>query len=146
MFSKTWFFRNFPASDGSDFYSTGILHHNIILFKKKKKNFVACVFRKPGFSETSRPWMVLGFIAHLERTLMVLYIKEKQNLKKKIFGLGKGGVPLTVLSFTIQYNMIELSIRCNERSLIFVSILLMKRKTTTTCTNKIYISSFKSEI
>jgi hypothetical protein len=60
----------------------------------KKIFFVKMVSKKPGFSETSRPTTVLIFIAHLERTLMDLYMKLKKNRKKIFFCLGKGGCPL----------------------------------------------------
>jgi hypothetical protein len=39
--------------------------------------------------------MVLIFIEHLEGALIHLYIIKKENRKEKIFGLGKGGVPLS---------------------------------------------------
>jgi len=60
----------------------------------KKKFFVKMVSKKPGFSETSWPGTVLIFIAHLEGTLMDLYIKLKKNRKKIFFCLGKGECPL----------------------------------------------------
>ena len=61
---------------------------------KKKKNFVVWVSKNPGFSETSRPWMILIFTAHIEGTLIHLYMKKNTNRKKKKFWLRKGGVPL----------------------------------------------------
>ncbi len=52
------------------------------------------VSKKPGFSETSRPGTVLIFIAHLEGTLMDLYMKLKKIEKKIFFAWERGGVPL----------------------------------------------------
>ncbi len=58
----------------------------------KKKFFVKMVSKKPGFSETSRPGTVLIFIAHLEGTLMDLYMKLKKIEKKIFFAWERGGV------------------------------------------------------
>ena len=52
------------------------------------KNILMHVSKKPDFSGTSRPWMVLIFLAHIEGTLIHLYMKEKI-----IFGSGNGGSP-----------------------------------------------------
>ncbi len=97
MFSKTWFFRNFPASDGSDFYSTGILHHNIILFKKKKKkNFCRMCFQKTRFFRDFPTLDGSRIYSTPREDLDGPLHKRKTKSKKKNFRAGKGGgVPLT---------------------------------------------------
>jgi hypothetical protein len=58
----------------------------------------------------------VGFIENLERTLVHFYIKEKENLEKKVFGLGKGeghlkrlflGVCIYILAYFYWTYMIE---------------------------------------
>jgi hypothetical protein len=58
----------------------------------KKNFFIIYVSKKPGFLETSRPWMVLIFTTHIEGMLIHLYITKKKT-KKRIFCLKKGGGP-----------------------------------------------------
>ena len=41
------------------------------------KNILMHVFKKSGFSDTSRPWMALIFLAHIEGILIHHYMKKK---------------------------------------------------------------------
>ena len=90
---KTWFFRDFPALDGSDFYSIDILHHNITLYLKKI--FLVTGLQKTWFFRDFPALDGCDFYSTFREDLDTPLHEKKQKSKKKIFWLRKGGgVPL----------------------------------------------------
>ena len=90
---KTWFSRDFPTSNGSDFYSIDIQHHNITFYLKK--NFCHIGLQKTGFFRDFPTLDGSDFYSTSRGDLDTPLYKKKTKIEKKIFWLGKGGgVPL----------------------------------------------------
>jgi hypothetical protein len=96
--------------DGSNFYSIDIVHHNITLYKKKKKIFFQICLQKTGFFRDFPTLDGSDFYSTSRGDLDTPLYKKKENRKRKIFGLGMGGGPLkktavfieTYLSFNLR--------------------------------------------
>lgn len=87
---KIWFFRDLPTSDGSDFHSIYILHHNITFYEKKI--FCQNGLQKTWFFRDFPTWDGSDFYSTPRGDLDGPLYEIKKKSKKNFFLPGKGGV------------------------------------------------------